>query len=136
MTIVQRTVAPANIVSGAKRTSASQVIGDRVRAIRITMTTESPSSWDDVAGQGTVNRWGVEVREGSAGAFTEWFWAENIAFGEHGRSGSMPQQTLDNAQAIKEWTGAEARLFIVTTGVTVRLGCVIEASNVPGELSS
>ena len=136
MAIIQRTVNPVNIVSGAKRTSASQVIGDRVRAIRITMTTESPNAWDDVAGLGTVDRWGVEVREGNAGAFTEWFWTENIAFGERGKSGAMPQQTLDNAQAIKEWVGAEARLFIVTTGATVRLGCVIDASNVPGELSA
>jgi len=136
LTIIQRTVAPANIVSGAKRTSASAVIGDRVRAIRITMTTESPNAWDDVAGLGSVDRWGVEVREGSAGAFTEWFWAEGIPFGTRGRSGGMPQQTLDNAQAIKEWVGAEARLFIVTTGSTVRLGCVIDASNVPGELSA
>lgn len=135
MTIQQRTITPLDIAAGAKRVSPSTTIGDRVRGIRLTLTTATPNSWDSVAGLGTIDRWGVEVREGNVGAFNEWFWTENIAFGEHGKSGNMPQQTLDNAQAIKEWLGAEARLFIVTTGTTVRLGCLIESSNVAGELS-
>lgn len=136
MAITQRTISPLDIVAGAKRVSPSTTIGDRVRGIRLTLTTANPNSWDSVAGLGTIDRWGVEVREGNSGAFTEWFWTEGIAFGEHGKGGTMPQQTLDNAQAIKEWLGAEARLFIVTTGTTVRLGCLIESSNVAGEISA
>jgi hypothetical protein len=132
MAIVTRTVAPTPITSGARRLFTAQAMPDGLRGFNVEFTTANPNSWSQVAGQGRIVQWGVDIRIGG-GPFQEWFTTNNVVFGELGPRGSMPSVIHDSA-TFAEMQAMQARVWVETEGVTVRLGVTIRASNISGEV--